>query len=364
MTLVGQQILLGLGDTACRCLEIGANAAAAYYSPASAGAGALGELKDITKDTKTQGKVNKQSASATEEPKPQETVNSSVVSRLTAKFPKRARPNKASQGETSKAETPKDDTSSQSRGKQAQTSFGNWDLSGKFDAKDPALKVISGVKSAIESIKTVIVGSPSGVDWDAVRPPTDPTKGTISSINLYSHTLERFAKDFRPKEKGLASQLVVAIINEGEQLCFELNEQLNNNKTLGSDSLPDTKSDIYKDWDTRISHLARVATTLDQAARSQPGSVPSAGTSLIKAPVDPTASTELRADIAEQTVRLATAKLTSAQEVYKTALESYKEATKNTLQAQKELSASIMKLESINAKELTLVSCSFGSITF
>ncbi|KAE8147060.1 hypothetical protein BDV25DRAFT_143115 [Aspergillus avenaceus] len=347
MDLVGQQVLLGLADTAGKCLEI----YVASKNPAGAGTGLLKEFTEIKKDNNTQAKAIKKTASpAAGEPKQQETPETSILSKLTAQFPRRARQSKESQGEAPKADT----SNNSSTGKLAKTSFGNWDLSGTFDATDPALKVASGVKTAIESIKSVIVGSPGGVTWEAVKPPKESKDGTVSSIILYSHTLTRLAKDFRPKKGGLASQLVEAVVKEGEQLCTELDEELKKTKTLGTSELPDKTSEVYKDWDARISRLALIATTLDQAAKSQPGSVPSAGTSLFTSPGDSAASIEQKANIAEQTVRLATAKLSSTQAVYQTTLKTYTDATKETARVQERLSVSIRQLESLHAKELSL----------
>ncbi|KAE8341867.1 hypothetical protein BDV24DRAFT_163091 [Aspergillus arachidicola] len=344
MDLVGQQVLLGLADTAGRCLEI---YVAGKTNPVGASAGLLNEIK---KDNNAQAKaIKKTESSAAGKPKQQETPEASILSKLKAQFPRRASPNKESQGEV-----PKADTSNNSTGKSVKTSFGNWDLSGKFDATDPALQVVSGVKTAIESIKSVIVGSPNGVNWEAVKPPKETKDGTVSSIILYSHSLTRLAKDFRPKKDGLASQLVEAVIKEGEQLCTELDEELKKTKTMGADELPDKTSEAYKDWDARISRLALIATTLDQAAKSQPGSVPSVGTSLFTSPGDSAASIEQKANIAEQTVRLATAKLSSTQAVYQTTLKTYTDATKETARVQEQLSVSIRQLESLHAKELTL----------
>ncbi|KAK6514269.1 hypothetical protein TWF506_008666 [Arthrobotrys conoides] len=378
MDLVGQQILMGLGEALGNALTIGAsvaaNAAATAVNPAGTASKIIGDLKEIQKDndprskkskskkeTTTKGKSTEGTqAPAQEEPAETKDTSSGVLASLTKTFVRRAKPKEDESGakSTPPAKDAKTSDEKDAAKKPADISYGNWDLSGKFLKDDPALTVIAGVKGALDSIREVIVGSPKGINWDAAKPPADTKDGTVSLLATNSHTLGRLRKDFRPKADGLASKLTIAIINEGIQIVDELEAEYEKSFTIGSGEKVDRKSDVYKDWDDRTAHLVYIATTLTSATNSQPGN-PIGGASSLFAPPAQTpeekiAAMEHKTAVADATVRLASAKLKATQEAYQTSLTTYQESANRVLDIQDNLMKTRLEIESLKVQQLTL----------
>lgn len=371
---------MGLGEAVGDALRIGtsvaANAAAASINPVGTAAGAIKDLKAVAQETTKQQQESKKTQSAKKQddkvapskPGEQSQAAEGFLAKLTKPFTRRSDPkkdvkqDKAGGDEKPKEETPAAKAPAEPKtpeaGKLAEAkAYGTWDLSGKFDAKDPALTVVVAVKAAIEAIKKTIVASPNGVDWDALKPPKDAKDGTVSEAALNAHTLQRLKKDFRPQAGGLASQLTVAITTEAVQLVDELEAALDKSSALGAADLPGCKSDTYRDWDDRVSHIAYIATALAAATTSQPGG-PASGASLFKPPAqtpdEKIASMNQKAAVAEQTVKLATSKLKATQEAYQTSLTTYQTASDRVSTVQENLMNAKLEIESLQAQQLTL----------
>ncbi|KAI1746896.1 hypothetical protein F4782DRAFT_552870 [Xylaria castorea] len=393
MDLVGQQILMGLGEAVGDSLRIGtnvaANAAAASINPIGTTAGAIKDLKSIGQEATKQQKEDQKKAAAAKKKGKKETSNTEekveveaegIIAKLKKPFTRRSDPKKEVKGtkdpqqrEASpkegdeKEKEKKEETASESAESATETpepakpaprqTYGTWDLSGKFDAKDPALTVAVAIKAAIDVIKQAIVGSPNGVDWDSLKPPADAKDGTVSMLALNAHTLQRLRKDFRPQTGGLASQLTVAIVAEAMQLVDELEAEVEKSSALGGAEKPGRKSDTYKDWDERVSHIVSIATTLAAATTTQPGG-PASKASLFTPPAqskeEKVASINQKAAVAEQTVRLATAKLKATQEAYQTSLTTYQTAAEKVMIVQENLMNTKLEIESLKAQHLTL----------
>jgi hypothetical protein len=383
MDLVGQQILMGLGEAVGDSLRIGttvaANAAAASINPIGTAGSAIKDLKSIGQEVTKQQREDKKRAAVAKKTGGQETPSTEekveaeaegIIAKLKKPFMRRSDPKKevkgaedAKQGEASpKKEEAASGSESTTKTPEAanpaaRQNYGSWDLSGKFDAKDPALTVAVAIKAAIDVIKQAIVGSPNGVDWDSLKPPADAKDGTVSMLALNSHTLQRLRKDFRPQTGGLASQLTVAIVAEAVQMVDELEAEVDKSSALGGAEKPSRKSDTYKDWDERVSHVAYIATTLAAATSTQPGG-PASRASLFTPPAqsaeEKVASINQKGAVAEQTVRLATAKLKATQEAYQTSLTTYQTASEKVMIVQENLMNTKLEIESLNIQQLTL----------
>ncbi|KAK6537098.1 hypothetical protein TWF694_011298 [Orbilia ellipsospora] len=280
---------MGLGEALGNALTIGAsvavNAAATAVNPAVTASKILGDIKEIQKENdpkKSKTKKSQPTEITTKEPTTGESSqalkenDSGVLAALTKPFVRRAKPK-----DDEADPKAKEKTSAEGKDDSKPSNYGNWDLSGKFYRDDPALTVIAGVKGALDSIRNIIVGSPAGINWNAAKAPEDAKDGTVSLLDTNSHTLGRLKKDFRPKADGVASKLTIAIIDEGIQIVDELEAQYEKSFTIGSNEKINRKSDVYKDWDDRTTHLVYVATTLTAAVNSQPGN-PIGGGSLFQ----------------------------------------------------------------------------------
>ncbi|KAI1430202.1 hypothetical protein F5Y12DRAFT_789713 [Xylaria sp. FL1777] len=216
MDLVGQQVLMGLGDAAGDALRIGtnvaANAAAASINPIGTTAGAIKDLKSISEEVTKQQKEDQKKAAAGKKKGEKETPNTEkkaeaeaegIIAKLKKPFTRRSNPKKESEAGSKKGddkEKKKEETASESAESTTKTpeaanpasrqTYGTWDLSGKFDAKDPALVVAVAIKAAIDVIKQAIVGSPNGVDWDSLKSPADAKDGTV----IFNFALQILAK--------------------------------------------------------------------------------------------------------------------------------------------------------------------------
>jgi len=177
-------------------------------------------------------------------------------------------------------------------------------------------------------------------------------------VALNAHTLQQLKKDFRPKVNGLGSQLTTAVISKAIQIVGELRAEFDNSLTSGSRNKPDKKSEVYKDWDERISRIASIATTLTAATTAQPGG-PIGGVSLFISPQTPEkkiARMDHKAAVAEQTVQMATNKLKATQEACQVALTTYQEAANHVPDVHaRELVTARLQIESLKAPHLTLV---------
>jgi hypothetical protein len=118
---------------------------------------------------------------------------------------------------------------------------------------------------------------------------------------------------------------------------------------------PVEDSELVKSWDERISVYAEVATTLRQSAASQPGMTPTLMQSLFpkKTEAEMVANTNLRASVAEQTVKATTTKLTSAQEVYKSTMALHQSMNEQKLKMQEELTKAEAEVAKLQAQGVT-----------
>ncbi|KAI1810151.1 hypothetical protein GGS20DRAFT_595000 [Poronia punctata] len=368
MDLVGQQVLLGLGESVGACLQIGATAAAGAINPiggVAAGANALrGEVDRYSQSSKQQ-------EGGTTQPKP--TGKSNGTSPKDTKSPRRPTrllPRRSDQPywqslpqpfeeEQPARATPKVNGESKSDAKPKDKDYGTYDLSGQYVADDKALSIAPAIKTVIEEIKKIAVGSPEGIKWESVLKPTDPAKGSVSDLAQVNYTLDRLLKDFRPTKGGLASQLAVAIMTEAIGVADDLETEAAKGASLGTWTKPDRKSDFFKDLDARITRCASTALALDSASKSTPGGVGGGSASLH--PPKPTteekiANMNYKASVAEQAVKSATTKMLATQETYKATLDTYMKQSEQLLQVQDNLLKARQEVESLTAEKMTLES--------
>ncbi|KAJ4315052.1 hypothetical protein N0V84_008564 [Fusarium piperis] len=361
MDLVGQQILMGLGEAVSSAITIGAAAGAAYINPV-AGVGTSvktlaeefrkadqapgGGKPNSTSTTTKDGKAKVPDADTANERKSQ------TLSKLTTEFIRRAKP-KDGEAETASMEAPP-----ASKDGSTPASYGAYDLSGKFYPDDAALGIVPGIKASIDELKNIIVGAPDGINWAAVIAPEDPAKGTVSECRRISHALHRLVQDMRPRKGGLASQLTTAIVTEAIGVADELEAEAENSKDLKTWRKPDVNSAFYKDLEMRISRCASTALALDTVSKSTPGGVGAAGASLSvsqQTPEEKIASMNHKASIAEQTIKSATVKLESSQQMYAATLETYQKQTERVLLVQDNLMRARQQVTSLTNEKLTLV---------
>ncbi|QPC72359.1 hypothetical protein HYE68_003111 [Fusarium pseudograminearum] len=384
MDLVGQQVLLGLGEAVGACLQIGATAAAASINPVggiASGAKTLaGEVdryapsssekkQAVSKKTSTGNTKDKAEGDAKTPSKANAAAKkSTILAKLTTTFIRRARPKKAEDGstlpETGKAEKTgkpagKVDANVKTEPDTKPKEYGTYDLSGKYMADDKALAIAPAIKASIGEIKEIIVGSPEGIKWESVLKPAAPAKSTVSDLAQVSYTLDRLLKDFRPTQGGLASQLAVAIMTEAIGVADDLETEATRGIGLGTWVKPDRKSEFFKDLDTRITRCASTALALDAASKSTPGGV-GGGSATLHPPKSTTeeriANMNYKASVAEQAVKSATTKMLSTQETYKATLDTYMKQSEQLLQVQDNLLKARQEVESLTAEKMTLES--------
>ncbi|KAF2010100.1 hypothetical protein BU24DRAFT_428135 [Aaosphaeria arxii CBS 175.79] len=354
MDLVGQQVLMSLGEAASGAITIGATAAATYVNPVG---GVTSGVKTLTDEVRkfnhessgpkpppSDPKSTDKSTDSSEkgpDPEKASAKKSAILAKLTTTFIRRAKP----KGE--KTEEPAKDAEKETY----------YDLSGKFYADDSALIIAPAVKTATDELKAIIVGSPEGIRWDSVLPPKDETQGKISEVARLSHTLDRLLKDMKPKKGGLASQLMNAIVTEAIGVADELEKEAENAKDLSGWVKPDRKSQFFTDLDTRITRCASTALALDTVTKSTPGGVGAGNASLMapsQTPEEKIASMNSKAAVAEQAVKSATTKLLSTQQTYAATLETYQKQTEQVLLVQDNLLRARQQVTALTSDKLTL----------
>lgn len=243
------------------------------------------------------------------------------------------------------------------------------EFNGKFFVTDPAMAIISVVDSYVTAIQNILVNAESAraVDWDQILPPgTKDEQGRAKSSEAQTiyFNLERKKKDFKPDSKGLASQMTSRIIAETLEVVREMLEEAKKSKGLSEWQKPAEDSEIVKSWDERIAVCSDVSSTIKQSAASQPGMGPNLVQSLFpkKTEAETVASTNLKANIAEQTVKAATTKLTSAQEVYKSTMATYQAMNEQKDKLAAELTRSRAEVAELEMQSVTAVSSRNASV--
>ena len=161
-----------------------------------------------------------------------------------------------------------------------------------------------------------------------------------------------------PDKKGLASQLTTRILADSLAVVTEMLEEGKRSKNLGDWQKPDQESEQVRSWDERISRCYKAAAVLKQSANSTPGVVPGGLSSLYpqKTDAEVQASTNLKTNLAAETVKAATTKLTSTQDVYKSTLNTYKEMKDKSVQFQLELTKARAEVAQLEIQTVTEVS--------
>jgi hypothetical protein len=121
---------------------------------------------------------------------------------------------------------------------------------------------------------------------------------------------------------------------------------------------PDQKSDLYKDWDTRITRCQQNAAALDSASQTIPGGVGTRGVSLIipqQTPEEKIANSNYKQSIAEQTVKSATTKLNSTQQVYTATLDTYRKTSESLKSVSEDLQKAREEIAKLEAGKMGLV---------
>lgn len=235
---------------------------------------------------------------------------------------------------------------------------------GKFYATDPAMSSIDVIITYVDGVRSLIIDADEvrNVNWDDIiaKPATADQPATNRKAFTLKCQLERKVKDFVPDKKGLASQLTTRILADSLAVVSELLEEGKKSKNLGAQDWqkPDSDSEQVRSWDERISRCHDAATILKQSANSTPGVVPGGLPSLFPAKTDAEvqASTNLKTNLAAETVKAATTKLTSAQDVYKSTLNTYKEMKDKSVQLQIELSKARAEVAQLQLQSVTEVS--------
>ncbi|CAF9939303.1 MAG: hypothetical protein HETSPECPRED_001544 [Heterodermia speciosa] len=205
---------------------------------------------------------------------------------------------------------------------------GDVNVDASFPAAMPDTTVPDGDGKADHFSTTNTRISARAVDWESILPPgTKDEKGRDKSSKAQTiyFNLERKNKEFKPDAKGLASQLTSRIIAEAFEVVTEMLEEAKKAKGIAEWQKPAVDSEQIKSWDERIAVCADVSSTVKQSAVSQPGMASGIVASLFpkKTEAETVTSSNFKANVAEQTVKAATTKLTSAQEVYKSTMATY-----------------------------------------
>ena len=400
MELVGGAILMGLADSAGTALNTYAAAANPIGSVGTASKGLSALVKELKDDGNTKagkaangtnGTTNGTTTNGTngttngtaaadgtlagdQTTKPQEEAQKKTTmlsAKLASVFVRRAKPKATDAsdaqkpaGESKAEETSKPKTEEKPAEKPATAdtapakaaTYGEYDLSGRFMTDDPAFAIASAANAAIESVKNIIVGLPTGINWDAV---ISKDTNAPSELRTATYTLERTLKDFKAKKGALASQLLIATLTEAIGVAEELEEEAAKGSKLGSWEKPTRKSPQVKDWDERISRCHLNSTALDGAAASMPGGVGTRGASLFsppqQTPEEKIANSNYKQSVAEQTVKSATTKLHSTQATYTATLDSYQRSTDVLRDVQGALQTTRNEIAGLKASKLSLV---------
>lgn len=234
---------------------------------------------------------------------------------------------------------------------------------GKLFATDPAMAAIDPVAALVDGLKALIIDAEGtrNVKWDEImsKPATEGQPVKNSTAFTVKCGLERRLNAFKPDPKGLASQLMTRILTESLAIANELLEEARKSKDLGGTSwkAPEADSAQVKSWDDRISMCSEAATIIKQSANSTPGNLPGGVGSLFpkKTDAEVQASTTLKTNLAAETIKAATTKLTSAQEVYKNTLETYKDMRAKNAELQKDLITAQAEVEQLKLQKVTEV---------
>jgi hypothetical protein len=234
--------------------------------------------------------------------------------------------------------------------------YGTYDLSGKFMKDDPALSIAPAVATAVEQLKNIIVGAPEGIDWDAVVPKQGKDGPSATVLETASFTLTRLLRDFRPRAGGLASQLTVAALTEAIGIADEVEAEGAKAAELTTWVRPSRKSELYKDWDARISRCSHIAIALDSASQNLPGGVGTRGVSLAPQPTaeEKVANANYKQSVIEQTVKSATSKLQSTQTTYLGTLETYQKMSEMVKETSDSLATARREIAELTANNLNL----------
>ena len=240
---------------------------------------------------------------------------------------------------------------------------GTPEFSGKFYATDPALSIISVIDSYVTAVQSIVVNAEGAraMDWDKILPPAtkdESGRARSSEAQTIYFNLERKKKDFKPDAKGLASQLISRIIVETFEVLKEMLEEAKKSKGISEWQKPGDDSELVQSWDERMAVCADVSSTVKQSAASQPGMGPSLAQSLFpkKTEAETVASSNLKANVAEQTVKAATTKLTSAQEVYKSTMATYQSMNEQKDKMAAELTKARAEVAELQMQNVTAVS--------
>ena len=233
---------------------------------------------------------------------------------------------------------------------------------GKLYPTDPAMSSINVIITYIDGVRSLIIDADDvrNVNWDdiiAKAGTTDQPANNTKAFTLQCQ-LERKKKDFVPDKKGLASQLTTRILADSLAVVTELLGEGKRSKNLGDWQKPDPESEQVRSWDERISRCLEAATILKQSGNSTPGVVPGGLPSLFpqKTDAEVQASTNLKTNLAAETVKAATTKLTSTQDVYKSTLNTYKDMKDKSVQLLLELSKAKAEVAQLELQNITEVS--------
>lgn len=380
-TLLGQQIAMGLTEAVGTAAVVGTSVAAQSYAAAVNPVGTVAQLAGAAKGFQGQNQPTiilngsqagpppaapasapvKDAAAAKDADKTKE----KGLSKLRSMFAFKSGSAKAAVTSAAKGTLATDKSADSTSGKDSSVTKGTdkWPAcDGKFYPTDPAFSAIEVIVTYVDGVRALIVNADDIVEikWEDIIPPTatgdqpaERSKATTLRLQL-----ERKIKTFKPDAKGLASQLATRILAEAYAVASELVEEGAKSKAIGDWRKPDADSPQVQDWEQRITRCSEAATTVKQSANSTPGVIPGGMPSLFpqKTDAEVQASANLKTNLAQETVKAATTKLTSAQDVYKSTLNTYKEMRTKNAELQIELAKARAEVEQLNLQTVTEVS--------
>ena len=229
---------------------------------------------------------------------------------------------------------------------------------GKMIPNDSAMTIIDAVATQVEALRSIIIDAADvpNVQWDrVVAKPGDAA--APSSATAIKAQLDRKKAAFKADKKGLASQLMVRILDESIAIVSELLEEAKKSNQVQEWIKPDSNSAVVTNWDKRVTTCSDAATSLRQQGNATPGAIPGGVGSLFAPKSDAVvqAETNERSNLLSETVKSATTKLTSAQEVYKATLSTYKEMKDKSIQLHQDLIAAQATIKQLELDKINQV---------
>ena len=232
------------------------------------------------------------------------------------------------------------------------------EINGKFYPADPAMSAISIIYTNVSTIEAIVNEVCIG-NWARILAPevNEGQPNQLSDASTCKFNLEKKQRDFQPDLKGLASQLTVRILKDSIAVATELLTEAKKSSNINEWVKPEGDSDQVQSWVDRIERCSNTCLNIKQSADSTPGLSLSGAASLFpkKSEAELTAATSQRSNLMEQTIRSHTLKLTSTQEVYKSATDTYKAVIQESAKMKQELDKVKAEIVQLKLDQITSV---------